>query len=70
MSKINPGSKTAFFIKHSHAQDEDEDEEYDMASHLVEDPVRPVLKLVCCPIAVDPHADSFPKVRDQLEWSP
>ena len=72
MTKVSFASTTAFPDKHSQAKEEDEEEdeeEDDMASHSAEDPVRPAPQSACDDFtAVDPHADSFPKVRRWLDW--
>lgn len=42
MTKVSFVPKTAFaFNKHSQGKEQDDEEEYNMASHLAEDPVRP-----------------------------
>lgn len=47
MTKVSSVPKIAFSSKYSQAKEEDDGEEYDMASHLAEDPVRPGPQLAC-----------------------
>lgn len=63
MTKVSSIPKIAFPSQYSHTIEEDEEEEYDMASHLTEDPVRLGPECACYSTAVDPHADPFSQVR-------
>lgn len=69
MTKVSSIPKTAIPSTHSQPEEGSEgEEEDDMASHSTEDPVRPGPGFACCSMAIDPHADSSPKVRDWLDW--
>lgn len=59
MAKVTFVPKPAFPSKNNQAQDEDEEEEYDMASHSTEDPVYPTPQFARCFKATDPYADSL-----------
>ena len=59
MTKVTSAPKPVFPSKNSKANDEDEEEEFDMASHSTEDPVCPTPQSAQCFRATDLHADSL-----------
>ncbi len=69
MTKVSSVPKVAFISKHTRANEEDEEEESDMASHS-EDPVCPSPWIASCSTIMGPHADYFLKVRHGLHRSP